>query len=252
MRAIHTAEMTAPPPAAPPPGRRRRLARVAAVLLAVGLVASGIAVLLAPSLRSGGESSVHVAAIDRSSEYKDAALLRRAWALPVAALYQRGGGIDWQKNASFCGPASIVSVLHSLGQRADQEHLLAGTGITTVLGFLPGGLTLDRLAELARSRTGRRVTVLRGLDRAEFRRHLASTSDPSRRYIVNFHRGPLFGRGGGHHAPLGGYLADADLVLVLDVNQKYGPWLVRADRLYEAVDTVDPISGKKRGLLLIE
>lgn len=244
--------MTAPLPASPAPARRRRLALVVAPLLAVGLSAAAAAGLLAPVLRGGGGSYAHVAAIDRSGEYKDAALLQRAWALPVAALYRRGGGIDWQKNSSSCGPASVVSVLRSLGQPADQERLLAGSGIPTVLGFLPGGLTLDRLAELARSKTGRRVTVLRELDRAEFRRHVASTSDPSRRYIVNFHRGPLFGRGGGHHSPLGGYLPDADLVLVLDVNQKYGPWLVRTDRLYEAVDTVDPISGKKRGLLLIE
>ena len=242
--------MNAPPPDATP-GRRRRLALLVALLLAVGLGAA--AVLLAPVLRGGGRYAQVGALdpIDRSREYKDAALLQRAWALPVAAQYRRGG-IDWQKNASFCGPASVVNVLRSLGQAADQEHLLEGTGITTVLGFLPGGMTLDRLAELVRGRTGRRVTVLRELDRAAFRRHLESTSDPWRRYIVNFHRGPLFGRGGGHHAPLGGYLKDADRVLVLDVNREYGPWLVRADRLYEAVDTVDPISGKKRGLLLIE
>ncbi|MFO0577431.1 MAG: phytochelatin synthase family protein [Polyangia bacterium] len=241
--------MDAPPPAAAPRARRRRLVLVVAPLFAVVLCA--LTVLLALALRRGRESCAPVAAIDRSREYKDPALLQRAWALPVATQYRRGG-IDWQKNSSFCGPASVVTLLRSLGQPADQAHILEGTGITTVLGLLPGGLTLDRLAEVVRSRTERRVTVLRGLDRAEFRRHLARTFDPSRRYLVNFHRGPLFGRGGGHHAPLGGYLPDADLVLVLDVNREYGPWLVRADRLYEAVDTVDPIAGKKRGLLLIE
>ncbi|HEX9294860.1 MAG TPA: phytochelatin synthase family protein [Polyangiaceae bacterium] len=42
------------------------------------------------------------------------------------------------------------------------------------------------------------------------------------------------------------------MVFVLDVNKKYGPWLVKADRLYEAMNTIDRTSGKKRGLILIE
>jgi hypothetical protein len=36
------------------------------------------------------------------------------------------------------------------------------------------------------------------------------------------------------------------------VNKKYGPWLVKPERLYEAVSVVDRSTGKKRGLLLIE
>jgi hypothetical protein len=41
-------------------------------------------------------------------------------------------------------------------------------------------------------------------------------------------------------------------VLVLDVNAKYEPWLVKTDRLFTAMDTIDPSTDKKRGLLLIE
>jgi hypothetical protein len=70
--------------------------------------------------------------------------------------------------------------------------------------------------------------------------------------VVNFTRGPLFGAGGGHHSPIAGYLVDEDLVLVLDVNEKYGPWLVKSARLYEAMNTLDTGAHKKRGLLLIE
>lgn len=82
------------------------------------------------------------------------------------------------------------------------------------------------------------MTVLRDLDLATFRSHVALTNDPSRRYTVNFHRGPLFGAGGGHHSPLGGYRAAEDLVLVIDVNRNYGPWLVKTERLFQAVDTI--------------
>jgi hypothetical protein len=47
-------------------------------------------------------------------------------------------------------------------------------------------------------------------------------------------------------------LVDEDLVLVLDVNKKYGPWLVKPARLYEAMNTLDGGALKKRGLLLME
>ena len=40
--------------------------------------------------------------------------------------------------------------------------------------------------------------------------------------------------------------------MVLDVNKKYGPWLVKSERLYEAMNTLDTVARKKRGLLLIE
>jgi hypothetical protein len=43
-----------------------------------------------------------------------------------------------------------------------------------------------------------------------------------------------------------------DLVLVLDVNQSYGAWLVKSDRLHAAMNTIDSETPRKRGLLLIE
>jgi hypothetical protein len=50
---------------------------------------------------------------------------------------------------------------------------------------------------------------------------------------------------------LGGYLPDEDLAFVLDVLEQYKPFLVPADRLYAAMDTVDPETGQKRGLLRV-
>ena len=94
--------------------------------------------------------------------------------------------------------------------------------------------------------------MLRDLDPAAFRDQLRLANDTSRRYVVNFTRGPLFGLGGGHHSPIAGYLIDEDLILVLDVNAKYRPWLVKPARLYEATNTVDTTADRKRGPLLIE
>jgi hypothetical protein len=115
-----------------------------------------------------------------------------------------------------------------------------------------GGLTLDELASVMRRKTTHHISVLRNLSIAAFRQHIARSNDPNRRYTVNFHRGLLFGQGVGHHSPIGGYLEDRDLVFVLDVNAKFGPWLVSTERLFRAVDSEDSSSHMKRGLLLIE
>ena len=208
----------------------------------------GSAVVLIES--QGHADSARVVSIRASRDYQDSALLKKAWALPVAAAYQ--ADIESQRNGSVCGPTSLANVLHSLKQPGNQESILQGSGFSTVMGYLPEGLTLDQLAEIARQKLQRKVTVLRDLDFAAFREQLKFVNDPARRYIINFTRGPLFGTGGGHHSPIAAYLAQEDLVLVLDVNKNYGPWLVKSERLYEAMNTVDATARKKRGLLLIE
>jgi hypothetical protein len=168
----------------------------------------------------------------------------------VAQLYQPG--LQYQSNGSVCGPSSLANVLRSLGEsQASQSSVLSGSGLCWT-GLCIPGLTLDELAGLAEKRRPGKVQTLRNLSLAGFREHLQKVNDPSRRYIINFHRGPLFGRGGGHHSPIAAYLPDRDRVLVLDVNQAFKPWLVTAERLYAAMDTLDNQTGQKRGLLLIQ
>jgi hypothetical protein len=187
-------------------------------------------------------------AVIRASVEQSPDLLNRAWGLPGALSY--GRTLTWQANGSFCGPASIANVFRSIGEEETTEaEVLAGTGWCR-LGFCWMGLTLDELAELATAQTERKVTVLRGLTQDEFRRHLRASNDPSRRYIVNFSREAIFGAGVGHHSPIGGYLEAEDLVFVLDVNERFKPWLVPREKLFTAVDTLD--GDQKRGLLLIE
>ncbi len=215
-------------------------------LAAAGVIVAAAAVALFVSLRAPPSS---VTSIERDPAYQAPALLEKAWALPVAARYR--AGYDVQRNASFCGPASVANVMRSLGAPGDQSVVLEGTGLSTLFGFVPG-LTLDELATVTRHRTGRTVSVLRELDLPTLRSQLAKANDPSVRFIANFHRGPLFGRGGGHHSPIAGYLPEQDLVFVLDVNASYRPWLVSPERLLEAMSTVDSATGLRRGLLRIE
>jgi hypothetical protein len=227
--------------------------RLRKVLFAIGVLLAllgGSVAVLPPLLWGDHVDYSQVVSIEATPEYQDPALLAKAWALPVASLYRKQ--IEYQGNPSFCGPTSLVNVMHSLQLGADQHTVLDGSGRSTVFGFLPGGIRLDDLAVLAQKRLGKSVTARHDLDLAGFREQLKHVNDPSRRYIVNFSRGPLFGRGGGHHSPIAGYLADEDLVLVLDVNRKYGPWLVKPERLYQAMNTFDRGAEKKRGLLSIE
>ncbi len=194
---------------------------------------------------------VHAISIESDPAYHDAALLERAWALPTASLYR--AHFESQGNGSFCGPTSVVDVLRSTGADADQAHVLDGSGITTVFGILPGGITLEQVAALVHRRLpDRNVTVHRDLDLEALRGLALRANDPAVRMIANFHRGPLFARGGGHHSPIGGYLEDEDLVFVLDVNHDYQPWLAHTARLLEAMSVVDPASGSTRGVVSIE
>jgi hypothetical protein len=76
------------------------------------LLLGGSAVIFPPLISLGHADYPHVISIKETSAYQDPALLKKAWALPVAATYH--SGIDFQRNASVCGPTSLVNVLHSL------------------------------------------------------------------------------------------------------------------------------------------
>lgn len=227
-----------------------RTRKIVSWTAAAALLLGGSAGILPIFVSECHADSAPVVSIKETRDYQDPALLKKAWALPVAASYQ--AQIEFQQNGSVCGPTSLADVLHSLKQPGNQESVLQGSGFSTVMGYLPEGLTLDQLAAIARQKLHRKVTVLRDLDLASFREQLSQVNDPARRYVINFSRAPLFATGGGHHSPIAAYLSQEDLVLVLDVNKKYGPWLVKSDRLYAAMNTVDATAQKKRGLLLIE
>lgn len=186
----------------------------------------------------------------RTAVTRTPALMEKAFALPVAASF--GPDLAWQSNPSLCGPASVANTYRSLGEEETTEDaVLDGTGLCWS-GWCIMGLTLDQLAGVAQAHTDRKVTVLRDLTEEQFTEELRKANDPARRYIVNFRRKEIFGAGAGHHSPIGGYLEAEDMVLVLDVNEAFKPWLIERKRLYDAMNTVDTDGDRKRGLLLIE
>jgi hypothetical protein len=192
----------------------------------------------------------HVATIEHTPVFRDAALLMEAERMPVARAYL-SHSFEYQHNPSVCGPTSAADVLHSLGRSDNQTDVMTRAGVTSVFGYVIPGLTLDQEASVLRKTTGDPVTLLRDLDLTTFRALLARANDPRLRFVVNFHRGPMFGRGHGHFSPILAYLSDRDLVLVGDVNHDYGIYLVSASRLFDAMNTIDDVTGKKRGLLMV-
>lgn len=230
-------------------GKRRSWTRVLGIgLLSVVLIFAGLLAYGRAAMRRETHDVVDIKTLD---SYQDDALLERAWALPVAASYGREQ-LQFQPKVSYCGPTSVANVMTSLeiDAAATPATVLEDTGYCRLGQCIPG-LTLDELAEIARAKTGREVTVLRDLSLDEFREHMRASNEPGQRYIVNFLRGPLFRKGGGHHSPIGGYLEQEDLVFVLDVNADYQPWLVPTERLHAAVNTIDSSTELNRGMLLI-
>lgn len=227
--------------------RRRRVA-IAAGLALLPVGATAVAYFkIRPAQTARNFPGVSIA---KSPAYKDSVLLDRAWQLPVAR--QFNGHVVWQTNPTSCGPSSLANVERSFGNDRTEASILSGSG-KCWFGYCLGGLTLDELADLARSSTHRQVTALHDISYQDFREQLRRSNDPRQRLVINFARGVLFGEGYGHHSPIGGFLEDANLVFVLDVNGKFGPFLVDARRLYDAMNTIDSsAAGQKRGLLVIQ
>lgn len=159
--------------------------------------------------------------------HADEALLQKAWELPIARLY---APLLSQSITSICGPTSVANVLRSMGVQ---------TGRNPFRRIGLRAMSLDQLvsesAEVVPS--GWRVRAVRPRSVNELRAELRTANDEQHRFIANFSRVPLFGGGGGHHSPLGGYLEEEDLAFVLDVNARFGPWLVSTERLFDAIST---------------
>lgn len=70
--------------------------------------------------------------------------------------------------------------------------------------------------------------------------------------ILNFGRQQLDQTGDGHFSCVGGFHPQTEKVLVLDTARfKYPPYWVDIEQLYTSVNSIDPDSNKKRGILVV-
>jgi hypothetical protein len=173
-----------------------------------------------------------------------------------------------QINQAFCGVASMAMVLNALqvpppaAPQWDQGYFTQENIFTEASEAIIGqaaiarqGLTLAELAGILETYPVR-AEVYYGseVSLAEFRRLIRTNLETPGNYVViNYLRRAIGQERGGHISPLAAYDADTDQFLILDVSRyKYPPVWVSAETLWNAVNTLDSVSGRTRGFVLVE
>lgn len=173
-----------------------------------------------------------------------------------------------QVNQAFCGVASTVMVLNALGVPAPlapewernyftQENVFneQTEAIIARDAIARQGLTLAELAGILETYSVQ-AEIHHGSDVSleEFRQLIRTNLETPDSYVlINYLRRAIGQESGGHISPVAAYDADTDQFLVLDVSRyKYPPVWVQTETLWESTNTVDSVSGKTRGFLLIE
>lgn len=161
------------------------------------------------------------------------------------------GGFRSQVYRSFCGPASVATVLRGFGvPQADQISLFPS--LRTKLNTFYTGMSLAELGELARS-VGLRTELVYAdtLSLETFRERLKENLGREGDFVVvNYDRRVLRQSGAGHISPVAAYDAARDAFLVLDqAAYRYPFTWVPTGLLYAAVRTRD--GEQFRGVLFI-
>lgn len=172
-----------------------------------------------------------------------------------------------EKFLTYCGIASGVTVLNSLGVESPdapqiypykmftQENIFTDEVLhhRRPLEVEKGGNTLEQLASvLGVFEVQVDAYFAAAMDVDGCRKLLVETlKSPNRRVIVDFSRQSLHQQGRGHFSPLAAYHSREDRFLLMDVARyKLPPCWVKIEMLYKAMTDVDSTSGKSRGFLI--
>lgn len=166
-----------------------------------------------------------------------------------------------QSEPTFCGLGSLVVALNALSidpQRSWKgpwrwfsEDLL--DCCSPLAAVRERGLDIDEIACLARC-NGADVELHRAeaSNKESWRAALAIAASGEGVVVVAYDRAALGQTGSGHYSPIGGHHAAKDLVLMLDVARfKYPAHWMDADRLWQAMQQVDPATSQARGWIVI-
>lgn len=174
-----------------------------------------------------------------------------------------------QVNQAYCGVASMVMILNSLGIAAPvapqydpyhvftQENFFDNEAARQVIApevVQRQGLTLAELGQLLQSYSVKATVYHAGETSLEdFRRlAIANLNEPQNYILINYLRREIGQERGGHISPIAAYHAETDRFLILDVARyKYPPVWVRADELWRSMNTLDSTSGRTRGFVLV-
>ena len=174
-----------------------------------------------------------------------------------------------QNNQAYCGVASIVMVLNALSIPAPVAQEYSPYHVFTQNNFFNNeqtrkvlspevvsrqGMTLDQLGQLLGSYAVK-VKVHHASESSleEFRSSVALNLKQQNNFVlVNYLRKGIGQEKGGHISPIAAYNEQTDRFLILDVSRyKYPPIWVKAADLWRAMATMDSVSGKTRGFVLV-
>ena len=177
--------------------------------------------------------------------------------------------VDTQERLTFCGISSMAAALNSLPTMVrpitpelaphpffTEESIFteATTKVKSRDDVLKGGLTLDQIRQYLAA-LGANPKIYYGSDLSvdELRKIIKSSlANPNQRVMAVFDRKVLNQLGSGHFSPIGAYDSKSDSVLILDVAKfKYPPFWVKTSDLLASLKTIDPDSGKSRGIVQI-
>jgi len=170
-----------------------------------------------------------------------------------------------QSDPPSCGPATISLVLNSLmvdpkrvwkaPWRWYTEDMLQAC---TPIDFSKG-VTMEEFAHLATCnylKVQMRYAEDEQLGIEKFRqdvRRVCCDKSGDSRIVIAFSRSRLGQTGSGHYSPIGAYHEDSDSVLVMDVARfKYPPYWVPLERLWAAMEEIDPMTFQPRGFFVLE
>jgi hypothetical protein len=174
-----------------------------------------------------------------------------------------------QVNQAYCGVASIVMVLNSLGIEAPESAQYKPYRVFTQENFFNNkatqqvistdvvsrqGMTLEEMGRLIGS-YGAKAKVYHASNSNidEFRKLAAQNLNRKENFVlVNYLRREIGQEKGGHISPIAAYNAQSDRFLILDVSRyKYPPVWVKTTDLWKAMNTQDSTSGKSRGFVFV-
>lgn len=189
--------------------------------------------------------------------------------MPADADYwQLAPNFTAQVTQSYCSVASAVTVLNAMPIPKPVDPAYAPYAYFTQSNFftpevvkiispqtvLAMGMTREEMAETL-SRQGVKAISIAGdtLSEEGLRTLLKKAlGDDGQFVLANYYRANLGQVGGGHWSALAAYDAQSDSVLILDVAKyKYPPAWVSISILQQAIATIDTVSNKARGLVIV-
>ncbi|TXG63859.1 hypothetical protein EZV62_010853 [Acer yangbiense] len=167
-----------------------------------------------------------------------------------------------QSEPGFCGHGTLNVLLNAL--EVDPERKQKGRCRWFVESMFHcceplsklrvEGITFGKFACLAYCH-GANVETFRTPESSidDFRRHVISCTYTENCHLISlYYRESVNQEGPGHFAPIGGYHAGTDMVLILDVARyKYPPHWLPLTLLWKAMDTPDETTGRPRGFMIV-